>query len=385
MLVATLNAQKREALLIGNYSYSEIEDLNNPTSKLIELKRTLKGIGFHTTIQTNLDSIHLEEAIDKFIKRLSRSSDSIGFLYYSGHGCQLDYQGYLVPTNVDTTQKLQIKYKALNINALLDKFRDAHNSVNMLFLDACRNVATGAKGGTKGLAQPSNTPNRTMVVYATKAGHTADDNSKFIDALIDNINKPNLTISGIGDNISRQVFRESGRNQIPVVYSVLLPSRMVLKRGDIRPTPTKPTPTPQHKYTTSKWITPTDGVCRSNGGKINKIGCYANLKNAKKICSASGGRLPTIDELRGVIIDCGGTLTTFGDKDWDSLTDKNIANKSYQSCYKKKGFSSSNSYWSATTRASDSRYAWFVTFDYGVDGWYSKTGEGYIRCVRGGQ
>jgi len=369
MLVATLNAQKREALLIGNYSYSEIENLNNPTSKLNELKRTLKGIGFHSTIQTNLDSIHLEEAIDKFINRLSRSSDSVGFLYYSGHGCQLDYQGYLIPTNVDTTQKLQIKYKALNINALLDKFRDAHNSVNMIFLDACRNVATGARGGTKGLAQPSNTPNRTMVVYATKAGYTADDNSKFIDALIDNINKPNLTIRDIGDNISNQVFRESGQKQTPVVYSVLLPSRMVLKRGDIQPP-------------VSKWIAPTDGVCRSNGGKIDKDGvCKANWENAKKICSASGGRLPTIDELREVIVDCGGEMK---ENNYAEMK-KNEKNTSYQSCYKKKGFSSSSDCWSATTNASYSSDAWNVNFFNGDHRWYSKTLVSSIRCVRGGQ
>jgi len=136
---------------------------------------------------------------------------------------------------------------------------------------------------------------------------------------------------------------------------------------------------------TSKWITPKNRVCRSNGGEINKHGaCKANWKNANKICSASGGRLPTRSELNEVIIDCGGTLTTDVDKDWDSLTDKNVANKSYQSCYKKKGFTP-NYYWSATTFASDSSNAWLVNFGNGNDRWGSKTAELYVRCVRGGQ
>ena len=232
MLVATLNAQKREALLIGNYSYSEIENLNNPTSKLNELKRTLKEIGFHVTIQTNLDSIHLEEAIDKFVDRLSQNSDSVGFLYYTGHGCQLDYQGYLIPINVDTAKKVQIKYKALNINALLDKFSGAKNSVNMLFLDACRNVAIGAKGGIKGLAQPTNTPNGSLVVYATKAGQVANDNSYFINALIRNLKNFNQTVRDLGDNISLSVAQKSSQEQIPVVYSSLLP-KLLLKSKKI--------------------------------------------------------------------------------------------------------------------------------------------------------
>jgi len=45
----------------------------------------------------------------------------------------------------------------------------------------------------------------------------------------------------------------------------------------------------------------------------------------------------------------------------------------------------SDYYWSSTTYASDSSYAWFVYFDDGGDYRYDKTYEGYVRCVRGGQ
>jgi hypothetical protein len=313
--------------------------------------------------------VHLESSIDDFVARLSASSDTIGFLYYTGHGCQVDYQGYLVPTNVDTQKKLQIKYNAFNINKMLEKFKGAGNRVNMLFLDACRDVPTGAKGGTKGLGQPATRPKGSLVVYATEAGEVANDNSRFINALITNISKSNQTIETMGSSISREVAKKSGYRQIPEVYVKLLPENFVLKRGGggyVPPTP-KPTPKP---ISTSKWM-------KNTGEK-------ATWKKAKEICRAKGGRLPSIEELRKVVTDCGGTITTYGDKNWDSLTDKNKANKSYQSCYKAKGFTS-YTYWSSTTVASDSSDAWLVYFYYGSDYWRDKTHEYYVRCVRGGQ
>ena len=132
----------------------------------------------------------------------------------------------------------------------------------------------------------------------------------------------------------------------------------------------------------SKWINPTQKVCKANGGKMNGYICKSNWSNAKNICSASGGRLPTIDELRKVITDCGGEIK----EEDDATTEwtRNKKNTFYQACYKKKGFLSSNDYWSTTTNACESSVAWYVAFNRG-DYWLSKTSEGSIRCVRTGQ
>lgn len=45
----------------------------------------------------------------------------------------------------------------------------------------------------------------------------------------------------------------------------------------------------------------------------------------------------------------------------------------------------SNLYWSSATYASDSGYAWMVSFDNGFGHWYYKTISIYVRCVRSGQ
>ena len=129
------------------------------------------------------------------------------------------------------------------------------------------------------------------------------------------------------------------------------------------------------------WIIPSDSICKSNGGKVKHNSCYANWSNAKKICSASGGSLPSIDILKKVIIECGGTpVKVVEDKDWKKFFDKNGDNKLYQVCYKKKGFSSNC--WSSSSVESNENLAWFVGFNSGDIGWNTKTYSLYVHCVK---
>jgi len=134
-----------------------------------------------------------------------------------------------------------------------------------------------------------------------------------------------------------------------------------------------------------KWVKPSRSDCESGGtyNKYNDNECSANWENANSICSAIGGVLPSHETLVAVVTDCGGDLVTDPWDNWEERTDKNRANEAYQACYKEKGFTS-YFYWSATTSASDSSYAWYANFYYGHDDWNSKTLELYIRCVRGG-
>ena len=139
----------------------------------------------------------------------------------------------------------------------------------------------------------------------------------------------------------------------------------------------KSTATPKPK---SKWITPINSICRAKGGKLYKGVCEANWQQAKSICRASGRRLPTKNELISIISECGGNTANS-----DSAYTENREDPNYQACYKQKGFSASNGYWSSTTYAGGSSNAWRVYFDDGCQGNSHKSNSFYVRCVRAGQ
>ena len=65
-----------------------------------------------------------------------------------------------------------------------------------------------------------------------------------------------------------------------------------------------------------------------------------------------------------------------------SIVDDTKLNPSLSSVFKS---FASNSYWSSTTYAGTSYYAWYVYFSYGYQYYYYKSHSYYVRCVRAGQ
>lgn len=92
----------------------------------------------------------------------------------------------------------------------------------------------------------------------------------------------------------------------------------------------EPSDTKEVKKIPIVWVKPTEAVCKANGGEIFGNECQSKWEDAPKICKAFGARLPTFDELKSAMTDCGGVLND---------DDKNENNKTYQECREKLGFS----------------------------------------------
>jgi hypothetical protein len=83
-------------------------------------------------------------------------------------------------------------------------------------------------------------------------------------------------------------------------------------------------------------------------------------------------------------------LTLGGHSDWRlpnfnelyMLADRSTYNPAISSVFQ--NVDTSN-YWSSTTSASDTSYAWVVDFGNGYDFAWVKSDTNYVRCVRGGQ
>ena len=135
----------------------------------------------------------------------------------------------------------------------------------------------------------------------------------------------------------------------------------------------------------SKWISPSNNTCLAKGGKLYDSTCGANWKDAKNICSASGGRLPSLNELTDAIKECGGVVANFdsdGKKLYPKKLEKNMGNSKYQSCYKENGFSSSGIYWSSSKVVSEAKHVWSVGFLSGGMDENSKSLGHDVMCIR---
>jgi hypothetical protein len=126
-----------------------------------------------------------------------------------------------------------------------------------------------------------------------------------------------------------------------------------------------------------KWKMPSKKNCILNGGKIKNGVCSSNWSDAMKICKKDAGRVPTLKELEGLVMGCGGEL-----KDDNKAEQKrNIENSEYQACYKNKEFIS-DLYWSSSFDADFAHYIWLVDFSDGSISANIKKYKYNIQCVK---
>ncbi|CAA6825655.1 MAG: Unknown protein [uncultured Sulfurovum sp.] len=375
LTINLLQAQKL-ALVIGNSNYQQ-GFLPNPTKDADLIAQNLRSVGFSVTLRKNLKTAYdMEEVINTFAKTLS--SDDIAVVYYAGHGVQCNGKNYLMPTKANVAKGGQLKSKAVDLDFLTGGVSDIKLAIVML--DACRNNTFPSCGRTRsrGLVQPNVESNGGMIIsFATASNEIALDgngnHSPYALALTKFMNQ-SMPVETYFRKVGGEVFRSS--EQRPMLKNSFYGSFSFAKKPQVGSVHRPIVEAEKVDISTSKWITPKDSVCKANGGEIDKHGaCKANWNNAKKICSASGGQLPSRDDLKQVVVDCGGIVNS----DWlGKDAEKNKKNSSYQSCYKEKGFSSFN--W--TREEKDSSYAWIVGFVDGGDGWRYKTDNGYALCVR---
>ena len=164
----------RYALVVGNGNYIELSKLKNPTNDAHDIGEALKSLGFQVDSLADADLATMEDAVVRLGNRLSTSKDSIGFFFYAGHGVQSNGINYLIPTDAHIPVEVFLRSKALSAQEVLDVLAEAHNSLNVVVLDACRdNPFSWARSGTRGLSVVDRQPPGSIVVFATSAGSVA--------------------------------------------------------------------------------------------------------------------------------------------------------------------------------------------------------------------
>ncbi len=212
----------RVALVIGNAAYKNATPLSNTINDAVIMADALKSLGFELVggkAQTNLDKVGLDNVIRKFGETIR--GKRVAFLYYSGHGVQVDGRNYLIPTSANVVSKTDVKYELVNVDNVLDDMNASGTKVNIIVLDACRNNPFGDKGlrGTGSGLAVMDAPSGTLVAYATGPGKTAADgagkNSPYTESLARIIKEPGLDVEDVFREVGKDVQIKTGGVQVP--------------------------------------------------------------------------------------------------------------------------------------------------------------------------
>lgn len=209
----------RRALVIGNGRYpAAIGRLKNPVNDAKDFGKKLKALGFDVEIITDSSLEDMEKTVRK-VAEDTKPNDTLLF-YYAGHGVAINGENYLIPTESTIAAAEDVRYKAMNLSYVLDKFNRGNAGATIVVLDACRNNPFPASRNVanSGLVQASG-PSGTLVAYSTAPRQVAIDgrgrNGVYTKHLLKEIGKPNQKIEEMFKRVRIAVEEETFGAQVP--------------------------------------------------------------------------------------------------------------------------------------------------------------------------
>src|ERR1700751_4136052 len=129
-------AAKRVALIIGNSSYQNAPQLQNPVNDAALMTATFKSAGFDAVdFRQNLSALEPRRVLREFAD--SAQNADIAVVYYAGHGLEVDGTNYLIPVDAKLERDTDVFDEAVSLDRLLIAVEPA-TQLRLVILDACR-------------------------------------------------------------------------------------------------------------------------------------------------------------------------------------------------------------------------------------------------------
>lgn len=212
----------RVALVFGNGAYPDSR-LANPPNDARLIADVLVRCRFDVILKTDATLREMEAAIADFGRKLT--PNSVGFVFYAGHGIQSAGRNYLIPVDATLQRETDLKYETVDADRILDEMVYAHNGLNIFILDACRNnpLTRSFRSAKRGLARLDNVPSGTLLAYSTAPGEVAldgsENNSPYSYHLARFMQQPGLLLEMVFKNVLKAVKDETHGRQIPWISS----------------------------------------------------------------------------------------------------------------------------------------------------------------------
>src|SRR5215813_6981628 len=127
-------ADKRVALVIGNYSYQNVEQLLNPKNDAPAIAKMFKDIGHQVNLVTNVGNLEFKRAIRRFA---DASADAdVAVVYYAGHAIEVGGVNYILPVDAKLATDRDVEDEANDLDRIVDS--DGAKKLRLVIVDACR-------------------------------------------------------------------------------------------------------------------------------------------------------------------------------------------------------------------------------------------------------
>jgi Caspase domain/YARHG domain len=190
LVSSAASAESRLAFVVGNDAYRNVNPLQKAVNDARAVARNLQQLGFRVSLGENLSWRDYVEKFSAFENSIQPGD--IAFLFYSGHGVEIDGANYLIPVDaprVAPEQQSLLKDVSISTDNLIQRLKARGARTQIIVLDACREnpfrQANGRSvGGARGLAGAS-LPGGVFMIYSAGVGEVA------LDRLSDNDSNPN--------------------------------------------------------------------------------------------------------------------------------------------------------------------------------------------------
>ncbi len=221
------DAAGRVALVIGNGAYEATPELANPVGDATAIAASLEALNFKVFLVTDADFAAANAAIGEFTSAISGAE--IGLLFFAGHGIQIGGRNYLLPTDVKVDSEWALQTSTIDAQRLVNEM-ERRADVSIAILDACRDnplvdVIARSVGGARsaqverGLGPMQLSGRGAIIAFAAAAGDTASDgtgnHSPFTQALLEEIDEPNVEVGLMFRRVARRVRDETRGDQHP--------------------------------------------------------------------------------------------------------------------------------------------------------------------------
>ncbi len=211
------DAVGRVALVIGNAAYKS-SPLANPVNDATDMAKSLRALGFDVVLRTNITSKQIGRTLRAF--RTKIKPGDVALVFYAGHGLQINGENYLPAVDADIVGEDDVPNQSLSTRQILDVLADSKSSMNLVFLDACRDnpYARSFRSATRGLTR-ENAPSGTLMSFATRPGSVAADgtgrNGLYTSVLLKAMEEKNQPIEQVLKQVVRGVTAASNGAQEP--------------------------------------------------------------------------------------------------------------------------------------------------------------------------